>query len=111
MIAATTASGSLFQTRAGNSQLNQRPAPRQRRLFHQANDFHLLGGGVPHVSDSPPPITLFLSKRFSSRTSANNSLSCCASVRSPLTSSLVASRAVSPASRFLPASRNSLDQR
>ena len=34
-----------------------------------------------------------------------------ASARSVLTSSEVASRAVSPASRFLPASRNSLDQR
>ncbi len=39
------------------------------------------------------------------------SLSWRASARSVLTSSDVASRAVSPASRFLPASRNSLDQR
>jgi hypothetical protein len=49
--------------------------------------------------------------RFSIRTSASVSLSWRASALSSLTSSEVASRAVSPASRFLPASRNSFDQR
>src|SRR6516162_11528944 len=50
-------------------------------------------------------------RRFSIRTSARVSLSWRASALSSLTSSEVASRAVSPASRFLPASRNSFDQR
>ena len=54
---------------------------------------------------------LFLSRRFSSINSASSSLSCWVSARNLLTSSLLASRAVSPASRFLPASRKSFDQR
>jgi hypothetical protein len=58
--------------------------------------------GAPYV---------FLSRRFSIKTSASVSLSWRASALSSLTSSEVASRAVSPASRFLPASRNSFDQR
>src|SRR5271166_6530573 len=75
------------------------------------HDLELLGSGVPHESLSPSPRTLFLSRRFSIRTSASVSLSWRASALRSLTSSEVASRAVSPASRFLPASRNSLDQR
>src|SRR5205807_6934721 len=45
---------------------------------------------------SPSPRTLFLSRRFSIRTSASVSLSWRASALSSLTSSEVASRAVSP---------------
>src|SRR6266404_4947725 len=83
----------------------------KERLFHQFDDLELLGCGISHEASSPSPRTLFLSRRFSIRTSARVSLSWRASALSSLTSSEVASRAVSPASRFLPASRNSFDQR
>src|SRR5262249_34241980 len=86
-------------------------ADRERRLFHQFDDLELLGCGIPHEASSPSPRTLFLSRRFSIKTSASVSLSWRASALSSLTSSEVASRAVSPASRFLPACRNSFDQR
>ena len=49
-----------------------------------------------------------IAERVSSATTSFNAL---ASRRSALTSSEVAARAVSPARRFLPASRNSFDQR
>jgi len=52
----------------------------------------------------------FLSRRFSRVRSASASFMSPLSWRSALTSSLVAEPAVSPASRFLPASRNSFDQ-
>ena len=52
----------------------------------------------------------FLSSRFSRVRSATTSLSACVSRRRSFTSSDVAARAVSPARRFLPASRNSFDQ-
>jgi hypothetical protein len=84
---------------------------RQRGLLDQPNDLQLLGGGVSHTPSSPAPIVLFFSSRFSSVSSATTSLSALASRRSSLTSSEVAARAVSPARRFLPASRNSFDQR
>ncbi len=74
---------------------------RQRRQLDQPDDLQLLVRGVPHVSDSQSASTLFLSRRFSIISSANSSLSCWLSARNPLTSSLVASRAVSPASRLL----------
>src|ERR1700745_1995330 len=77
---------------------------RERRLFHQFDDLELLGCRVPHEVSSPSPSTLFLSRRFSIKTSASVSLSWRASALSSLTSPEVASRAVSPASRFLPAS-------
>src|ERR1700736_2866819 len=89
----------------------KRPTDRERPLFHQFDDLELFGCGIPHEASSPSPRTLFLSRRFSIRTSASVSLSWRASALSSLTSSEVASRAVSPASRFLPASRNSFDQR
>jgi hypothetical protein len=53
----------------------------------------------------------FLSRRFSRIVSASASFNCRSSARISFTSSEVASRAVSPASRFLPASRTSFDQR
>ena len=59
----------------------------------------------------PSAVTLFLSRRFSRVRSAAASLSAVASRRRSLTSSEVAARAVSPARRFLPASRKSFDQR
>ena len=52
----------------------------------------------------------FLSRRSSSACSATTTLNSWASRRRSLTSLLVAARAVSPARRRLPASRNSLDQ-
>src|SRR4051812_9371705 len=80
------------------------------RLLDQADDLELLGGRVSHAPSSPAPVMLFLSRRFSSVRSATASFRALASRRSALTSSDVAARAVSPASRFFPASRNSLDQ-
>ena len=50
----------------------------------------------------------FFQKQFFSRISATTCFSCSFSCRSSVTSLDVASRFVSPASRFLPASRNSL---
>src|SRR6187455_743575 len=98
------------KSRGLNPQLLQRPAHRQMGLFDQADDLKLLGGGVSHSSSPPSAIMLFLSKRSSSACSATTALSSCASRRRSLTSPLVAARAVSPAKRRLPASRNSLDQ-
>ena len=72
----------------------------------QPDDLELLRGGVSHASSSPSAVTLFLSRRFSRVRSATTSLSAVASRRRSLTSSEVAARAVSPARRFLPASRN-----
>ena len=56
----------------------------------------------------PHPRSCFLSRRSSSTCSATISFRVRASRRSSVTSLLVAARAVSPASRRLPASRNSL---
>src|SRR5215469_8545889 len=87
----------------------------QHRLSDQVSantdDLQLLSGGISHASSSPAPIVLFFSSRFSSISSATTSFSALASRRSSLTSSDVAARAVSPARRFLPPSRNSFDQR
>ena len=68
-------------------------------------------GGMPHSASSPSAVTLFLCRRFSRVSSAATSFSALASRRRFLTSSDVAARAVSPASRFFPASRKSFDQR
>jgi hypothetical protein len=94
-----------------NADLFQRPPHRQGGLLDEPDDLELLGGGISHSASSPSPVTLFLSKRFSSVSSATTSFSALASRRRSLTSSEVAARAVSPASRFFPASRNSFDQR
>src|SRR5208282_5373332 len=58
-----------------DAELSQGPPYRQRRLLDQPEDLQLLGGGVPHISDSPSPSTLFLSTRFSIISSASSSLS------------------------------------
>src|SRR5690606_15340933 len=97
--------------RLGDTDLVERAPDWEVRGLDGADDLELFGCGVSHSPSSPSAITLFLSRRFSRVTSASASLSWRASARSVLTSSDVASRAVSPASRFLPASRNSLDQR
>ena len=89
----------------------QRALHRQMRLLDQPDDLQLLGGGISHAPSSPSAVTLFLSRRFSRVSSATTSFRADASRRRSLTSSEVAARAVSPASRFLPASRNSFDQR
>ena len=47
----------------------------RRRLFRQFDDLELLGCRVPHEASSPSPRTLFLSRRFSIKTSASVSLS------------------------------------
>src|SRR5512133_42720 len=97
--------------RAGNTEFRQGMAHRQRGLLDQADNLQLLGGDVSHAPSSPVPIVLFFSSRFSSISSATTSFNALASRRRSLTSSEVAARAVSPARRFLPASKNSFDQR
>src|ERR1700728_473702 len=94
-----------------DSDLRQRATNRQVGLFDEPDDLQLLRGGISHASSSPSAVTLFLSRRFSRVRSATTSLSAVASRRRSLTSSDVAARAVSPARRFLPASRKSFDQR
>src|SRR5208282_371402 len=94
-----------------NADLFQRPPHRQGGLLDEPDDLELLGGRVPHAASSPSAVTLFLSRRFSRVSSATTSFSAPASRRRSLTSSEVAARAVSPASRFFPASRKSFDQR
>ena len=68
------------------------------------------GGGYLSSSPPPCPIMFFLRRRFSSESSATNSFKSRISWRRPLTSPEVARCPVSPASRFLPASKNSFDQ-
>src|SRR3954463_7671917 len=94
-----------------NADLFQRLPYRKGGLLDQPDDLKLLGGGVPHAASSPSAVTLFLSRRFSRVRSATTSFSALASRRKSLTSSDVAARAVSPASRFFPASRKSFDHR
>src|SRR5215469_5861110 len=94
-----------------NAEFRQGVAHRQWGLLDQPNDLQLLGGRVSHAPSSPTPITFFFSSRFSSVSSATTSFNALVSRRSSLTSSEVAARAVSPARRFLPPSRNSFDQR
>src|SRR5205823_5327174 len=93
-----------------NAELLQGSANRQVGLLDQADDLGLFGCGVSHAASPPSPIMLFLSRRFSRVRSATTSFKAEASRRRSFTSSDVAARAVSPASRFLPASRKSFDQ-
>src|SRR5829696_10191681 len=93
-----------------DAELLQGSANRQVGLLDQADDLGLFGCGVSHAASPPSPIMLFLSRRFSRVRSATTSFKAEASRRSSFTSSGVAARAVSPASRFLPASRKSFDQ-
>src|SRR4029079_11601339 len=94
----------------GYAKLVQRAFGRQMRLLDQPDDLGLLGCRVSHASSSPSPLMLFLSKRFSRVRSATTSSKAQAPRRRSFTSPDVAARAVSPANRRLPASRNSLDQ-
>src|SRR5215510_11139630 len=100
----------VVKCRPGNAELLQRASDRQMRLLDQPDDLELLGCGVSHSPSPPSASMLFLSSRNSSACSATTSLRSWASRRSSLTSSLVADLAVCPASRRLPASRNSFDQ-
>ena len=93
-----------------NTDLGQGASDRQMRLLHQANDLKLLCAKIPHAWSPPAPVMFFLSRRFSRLRSATSSFRAKASVRRSFTSPAFAWRAVSPASRFLPASRNSFDQ-
>src|SRR4051794_6163922 len=95
--------------RPRDAELLERPACRQVGGFDQPDDLDLLGCGVSHAGSPPSPVMLFFSRRFSRVRSATTSFSAWASRRRSLPSSDVAARAVSPASLFLPASRNSLD--
>src|SRR5690606_23452859 len=96
--------------RPWNAELVECLPGRKVRLLNDPDDLKLLGGGISHSSSPPSAIMLFLSRRFSRVRSASASFRSRLSRRSAFTSSLVAERAVSPASRFLPASRNSFDQ-
>src|SRR5262245_31436838 len=94
----------------GKAELLQHASDRQMRLLDQPDDLELLGCRVSHSPSPPSASMFFLSNRNSSACSATTSFSSWASRRSSLTSSVVADLAVSPASRRLPASRNSFDQ-
>src|SRR3984957_15911542 len=71
---------------------------------------HGARAALPYVAEQTGRAIRFLSSRFSRVRSATTSFNACASRRRSFTSSEVAARAVSPASRLLPASRNSFDQ-
>jgi hypothetical protein len=49
----------LIATGARDAELGQYAPHRQRRLLDQPEDLQLLGGVIPHVSDSTSPSTLF----------------------------------------------------
>src|ERR1700687_5443535 len=68
-------------------------------LLDQLDDLGLLGCRISHASPSPPPLMLFLSRRFSRVRSATTSFKAVASRRRSFTSPDVAARAVSPANR------------
>jgi hypothetical protein len=88
--------------------LSQGGSHRQVRPFDPLDTLHLLWGGPSHeASSSPRPFRLFSRTRFLSVISATTSLRSRFSLRSCLTSLLVASRTVCPASCFFPASRKS----
>src|SRR6056297_3365404 len=95
---------------SGDAELIQRAPGRKMRSFDQADDLKLFRCGIPHSSSPPSAIMLFLSNRNSRACSATTSFRSRASRRRSLTSLDVAARAASPARRFFPASRNSLDQ-
>src|SRR5512139_1221234 len=100
----------LVKGAAGYAQLRERLGDTDRRAFHQPDDLHLLFLTVPHIPCYlySSPLKLFFSTRFCRVISATNCFNCSFSFRSSLTSSLVASRIVSPFSLRLPASRNDL---
>src|SRR5262249_33964580 len=96
--------------RTCQAELVQCPPHRQAGLLNQADDLQLLGGRGSHSPSPPSPVMLFFSSRSSSACSAATSFRAPASPPRAVTSLLVAPPAVSPASRRLPASRNSFDQ-
>src|SRR4051812_23387029 len=93
-----------------NAELLQGSANRQVGLLDQADDLGLFGCGVSHAAFPPSPIMLFLSRRFSRVRAATTSFKAEASPPRAFPSSERAAPGVSPASRFLPASRKSFDQ-
>src|SRR5215510_15212259 len=99
-----------IECRTRDAELVQRSLRRQMRLLDQLDYLGLFGRRISHASSSPSPFMLFLSRRFSRVRSATTSLRAAVSRRRSFTSPEVAARAVSPASRRLPASRNSFDQ-
>ena len=82
----------------------------QMRLLDQADNLKLLRCRISHAMSSPSPIMLFLRRRSSRVCTATTSFRSRASRRRFRTSPVLASRTVSPARRFFPASRNSFDQ-
>src|SRR5271165_5545275 len=111
MVYSRTKAEPAIERGSRDAELFQRAFDRQGRLLDQPDDLGLLGCGVSHASSPPSAIMLFLSRRFSRVSSATTSFRAPSSRRRSFTSSDVAARAVSPASRFLPASRKSFDQR
>src|SRR6185437_6818117 len=95
---------------AGNTEFVQGALGRQMRLLDQLDNLCLFGCRISHASSSPSPFRLFLSRRFSRVRSATTSFKAVDARRRSFTSLEVAARAVSPANRRLPASRNSFDQ-
>src|SRR5690606_36844959 len=91
----------------------QRPVNAYLGCLHETYDLVFLLFGESHVLPPfyPKPFVLFLSTRFWSRSSATVSLSWEFSPRSSFISLVLASRMVSPISRFFPASKKSLLQR
>ena len=79
-----------IKSRSRNAELLQRAAYRQMGLFDELDDLQLFGSRISHSASSPSPITLFLSRRFSSVSSATTSFRALASRRRSLTSSEVA---------------------
>src|SRR5262249_9172910 len=86
-----------------NAEPGKRSPDRQGPLPDQADDLQLLGTGVSHCPS--PPYAIMSSSACCATTSFNAR----ASRRRSVTSLLVAARAVSPARRRLPASRNPSD--
>src|SRR5437660_19702 len=70
-------------------------------VLDELDDRQLFASRIPHAASAPSAVKLFLSRRFSRVSSATTSFRADASRRRSLTSSEVAARAVSPASRFL----------
>jgi hypothetical protein len=88
---------------AWNADLFERPPHRQEGLLNQADDFEFLRGGISYSASSPSALTFFWAT--SGVSSARTTFGALASRRRSLTSPEVAARAVSPATRFFPASR------
>jgi hypothetical protein len=79
-------------------------------IVTEDNPLHIKTANCPYISEVSGD-TVSLVGKCAWTDGATTSLSAVASRRRSLTSSEVAARAVSPAKRFLPASRKSFDQR